>query len=806
MRNVSALARILILPLMLICFMPGCSDDSDDPSTPGTPPEISFDVAPMADLVEMLAGIPADLTMTVSFTVQDGYQITGVGIYAVGNDNTRLAQMSDDGSSTNHDAVAEDGVYTGFVEGLQVDSPQAYSLRVKVETSRDGDNFSTWSPNYDLSVLATDVYFRSDLLANLQGIPLNQAANIVFSSEVVLAETAEIGEVELFAVDADGDVLESVGYLYDNGNLDNFDEIEGDGVFTGLVAGDPYTAEQTLYFRAQATATEIGGTDEYDAWSSILPMPVLEVATEDDLVEVIADLDELEADYGTYVGGGMTDADAKSQMVADLMAEADIQDAYVSSDGATVWAVYDDGLEVGVYLPTDPDVDVFGGASGQRSIPASSVGSLPDAGWSRPAPTSKVADPDEVQSERAIILSPFHSWINTLAGQTDPCDDVYTLFDESECPTLQTDYFWDGGADVDAFAGLSPYGAICIVTHGTLQKDGQVCIMTGETVNLMTTLEYFWDLYGLTPTMSLLSHGGHKYYSVKARFIDKYNNNMPNSMIYVCACQGMKNNTLQLAFRNSGAGYVCGYDETVSVTYANGVTLDFWSNVLDFGDSAGDAHDNVVPQQDPHIVNANFVQFGNTDLTFSSDLKNGDFEAGVLTGWTPVGDGRVISQLGGTTALEGGFMGIISSGLGFTTDSGQISQTVCLSADAGTIDFNYNFFSEEFLEWCGSEFQDYFEVTAESELFGTEQLFYIAIDDMCDWALVPAGIQFDVGPHEEEPADPVGVYMTGWVATNLDVSHLAGESVTFTFRAGDVGDSIYDSAILLDGIVITDAP
>ena len=53
-------------------------------------------------------------------------------------------------------------------------------------------------------------------------------------------------------------------------------------------------------------------------------------------------------------------------------------------------------------------------------------------------------------------------------------------------------------------------------------------------------------------------------------------------------------------------------------------------------------------------------------------LINASWDAGKSTGWKAVGDGRVISRLGVTVPVAGKFMGIISTGLGFTAQSGSL--------------------------------------------------------------------------------------------------------------------------------------
>jgi len=49
--------------------------------------------------------------------------------------------------------------------------------------------------------------------------------------------------------------------------------------------------------------------------------------------------------------------------------------------------------------------------------------------------------------------------------------------------------------------------------------------------------------------------------------------------------------------------------------------------------------------------------------------------------------------------------------------------------------------------------------------------------------------------------DKGDVYMTGWVFFQYSLLQWADSYVTIEFQCGDVGDSIYDTAILLDAIV-----
>lgn len=656
-----------------------------------------------------------------------------------------------------------------------------------------GLSCSSDSPSGPDSTPTSPLSFLSEVSISPQGLFVAESADVVIQTTLGVDAGWTVDELRLYLVDAAGDSIDALGALYDNGDLGNFDEINGDGVYTGVISNFEASAPQVMYLRLLALASK--GSSSAQLWSETLSFLVAEPTEQADFDAVSDQLDGAEAEYDALIGGGATDAEAKAGVVAYFEGQTGVEDAYVSPDGNTVWAVYTDGLTAGVFLPNYDDGEVLGGARRGRATPPpnASVGVAPRV--HRAPLAAREDDPNQVHSNQALVLSPFHTWLGSV-GVADPSEAVFDLFADAECPSFGVLYLADDGAGAATFANLDDYGAISIITHGTLLAEGQICLMTGEPASLGNTLYWFWDLYGTNPTMTILSNAGVKYLSVKSSFITKYNHNFPNSMIYIAACQGMKNATLHTALRGAGAGYVAGYDETVGAAYAIGITQQFWQNVLEDGDTAGEAHDNCAPLTDPGHLHANFVDFGNMDLSFGSDLNNGDFEQGSLAGWSVVGDGRVITQLG-SAGPTGSAMGIISTGLGFTINSGAIYQELCLPDDAGTLELDWNFFSEEFLEWCGSVYQDYFSVSI--TVNGTEHaLFYRRIDDLCGM-VTPAGIIFDQGPTDTDE----GVYTTDWQHLSVDLSAYAGQTVTLRLQAGDVGDSIYDSAILLDNIRIT---
>jgi hypothetical protein len=64
--------------------------------------------------------------------------------------------------------------------------------------------------------------------------------------------------------------------------------------------------------------------------------------------------------------------------------------------------------------------------------------------------------------------------------------------------------------------------------------------------------------------------------------------------------------------------------------------------------------------------------------------------------------------------------------------------------------------------------------------------------------VIPADVKFDrVNPPSN---DTVTVYRTTWRVDTLNLNAYSGKTILLKFNCTDVGDSIYDSAVLLDDI------
>jgi hypothetical protein len=275
----------------------------------------------------------------------------------------------------------------------------------------------------------------------------------------------------------------------------------------------------------------------------------------------------------------------------------------------------------------------------------------------------------------------------------------------------------------------------------------------------------------------------------------------PQSVILANFCGSDQTPPLRDAFIGKGAKTYFGYTESVNGGFCVTVAKDVFTTLAKNNKTTSEV--SKIGATDPVTPFATFRIQGSGTMKFATELVNSNFEKGML-GWTKSGDGRAISQLGYLDSPEGSYMGIISTGLGYTVSSGRISQSFIVPANASELTLKWNFFSEEFLEYIGSSYQDWFEVIIVTKEFGEHVLISKSVDGVAAeygaaYPDIPGNLT-SVSP--DIVFDQGGVYMTGWETSTFDISNYKGKCVSLVLRCSDVGDSIFDTAVLIDEIAV----
>jgi hypothetical protein len=581
---------------------------------------------------------------------------------------------------------------------------------------------------------------------------------------------------------ADDGTTTFAGALRDDGFQAGGDLIPGDDVFTGAVR---ISRTGGAAARLRVSARTLSQPDVV-AWSPVLTVPVVDHVSSGDLDAAIRLADDARTLLANLAAAGVDTRDAISEVLA--LAYAGGASAAGPSDGGLgAWWVTQEGLLGGV-LAYDTSARRGGGAP----VPATAAPVL--LGGTAPAPVPGALF--QVGTRRSLILAPY------FADQ-EP-QQVDAMLRASQCPQFEVTTHAGADAGAERFKNLEEYGLIVVASHGDALFNGlgdayrpewawssqgpQIVVLTGTTLNHDNLEQWEGDL---RRGRLVVFPGGTAV--ILPTFIQRYSTRLPASLVYMGSCRSAASPTMSTALFQSGAASYLGWDGYVSSAFARDVGVGFFTGLLQ-GKTAAEAFAPVSDGGDPP---ATFALAGRADASLTADpVVNGSFEitsgfAASVTAFTVNGDARIVGELGSTVPTEGQRMALVSTGLGLTKDLGSFEQPVCLpplppGKTKLMLYYDWDFFSEEFNEFCGSVYQDSFEVS-----FGATSLQSTKIDDLCG-SVTPADVSFDKGD----------VHMTGWRSQAVDITALAGTSDVLHFGAEDVGDSIYDSVILVDRVRI----
>ncbi|MEY3014779.1 MAG: hypothetical protein RIT45_3514 [Pseudomonadota bacterium] len=634
------------------------------------------------------------------------------------------------------------------------------------------------------------------------------------------------GSLKVFRVDEVGNQLANFGPMVDDGALSSSgDEIKGDGIYS-----QKFTINDTAAGTARIRASLLYqvGAQQYAIFTDIATVDIVEDIAQTEC----QDLQSVLADAKAAAAGAGSTAAAIAAAKASLDANASVETAGANADGSGVWVRFKSGILGMVDLTA---AGTRGGSAGGEPR----FDSVEEAaGMTSAISTVRVA------SKRALLLDPFASEFGD-----DEIQKARETMEQNACPayTLEGSVQTGKNAHLGWLRRLYDYGIIAAASHGNAGFDGispaarksygwpdrgseEVLwsghaidcgyfpkAATGQTCTESTACgpesECFLNQTGgkgicvdhLTADLrrGRVVMGANGTYGVTPAFFGRHAvRDLPRSMVYLGACSSIWNGSLAAELFAAGAATVVGYSGVVANSFATKWGTTFFANIIGQKQLSGVAH---VQIEDPEHPGTFFRLIGaqNLDAAFS-DLINASWESGDITGWIKNGDGRVIARLGTTIPVGGKFMAILSTGLGYTAQTGGLEQKFCVQPGQKKMTFWWKFYSEEFKEYCGSQYQDSFRAELVAAA-GKKTIVNAKVDDLCDKSscgfssgcggqfkgLDPADVSFDKG----------GVYMTPWVKAEVDVGPFVGNgNVTLKLFATDVGDSIYDTAILVDKI------
>lgn len=645
--------------------------------------------------------------------------------------------------------------------------------------------------------------FASNLALGPDTIYSGKSSEII--AAITLIDATNDEEIELWQSSKSGTLLQKVAILKDTGDIDTGDFLKGDGIFHGkftLTPPEPGIDYYRAFYKGKFSETV-----------SLALVPELSDVS---LNEASNQADHAKSVFDQILSGGGGPQDGQTAVQTMLSNEPGVAKYGKSDDNYGSWWVTNEGIIV-IHDPLSDETVFSEGqvntkegpqdsfALPERYVPQySGVPLLPRNKNFSVHPQLQINSKTALQKaddnikrigSKDVLILDFWDFLN-IPGFDTP---------DAHIEQVLTDYGMNVKSVVPAslndLKNLSKYGVVSIVSHGTSVSQEFNSILWGlfewwsyEDWNelpangfpvIATPIDETDDMKKDIAAGRLAVRGKGKI-AVLPSFISHYNNGLPDSIILMTICQGAYNNKLANAFTAKGAAAFYGYSDIVDVSFAvkHGKAI-FDHLVLDktTGTYPG------IGDDDGGSTPAELTLIGDADIRLidPSILENGDFESGSLNSWNPSGDVRVIQKLQSLDAPQGTYMAVLTTGVGADNvgSTSILVQKIRPSSSKHILKFRYNFVSEEPLEFVGSVFNDKFDL-----IIGTNTTTVESINGS-NWIEL-GGNFFDGGDST--------TYHTGWKEMTVDLSSNINTLISLQFKVSDVGDSAYDSAVLIDNI------
>ncbi|MFZ3132289.1 MAG: Ig-like domain-containing protein, partial [Desulfosporosinus sp.] len=683
--------------------------------------------------------------ITLSGTASDSYAIKSI-TYSINNGVKKSATGSNEWSIPDISLIAGDNIV----------------LVTAYDT--EGNSSSTaidiiYNQNFE---------FLNDFQINPDSIFINEPCEVTIKVFIKDSDILDKSKVKILKVDGNYNPIEELGNIYDDGNVNNGDDIANDGVFSIKTTFNESELGQVL-MRVKAE-TSLGA-----AYGNVAQLSVIEHIS-DEQIDTASEMDDNVQQKLDELLASNPEETAKEETVEWLESQPEIESAGISESGDGIWYLMSSGILGGV-------LDGEEGTKGRQQSDTTTQPLSPANPTFEPLRNltellESETSTNTVGSNKVAVLSSFANQGGVNQLPSEAYDNVYNLFDSAESQTFDASRFLDENVSVDLYKNLSDYGVVIIDSHGDAfysqdlhsifpelddifaKNYGKVIILTGEDATEEKIKTYEADLK--KGRLTLIGN----YFAITPAFINYYYYNDPlaDSIIFSGSCRSMFNDSMADQFISAGAKTYFGYTDYVKVSYDSKILPDLFSSMLNDGLTTEQAFDNAVEINGASDGSGAYFKIkGNKNVVLNWDgLINGDFEIGNTNGWDGTGDARVISKLGELIPPQGNYMLIVSTGLGSVDDSNSIvKQTFKIPTGTTKLVYDYNVVSEEPLEYVGSEFDDKYLST----LSTVDSTYVLTSESVNSSSWIPVSdIDFYGGDHT--------VYQTGWKHIEYDVSSL----------------------------------
>ena len=627
-----------------------------------------------------------------------------------------------------------------FTEKLEYNT--TYYWKVKAKDGKGGEKEGpVWSFTTKSELIVESLVFKP------HSIYVNEETKIRFMIAIPDSLSFDEINVELIRVDKNGEIIEVIGNLYDNGDVNVGDDIALDGIFSGQFT---FNEPKEGFIRVRVLIEAIKEEEVINYSSEIYDIKIIEKITLEESNEIFEQVKEIIDESIEKIDV----EELKSNLINWIEEQPSVTDLIVTQD--SIYYELGENFRFNILFVEE---DFLGNGNG-IDLASFKVKNQP-LNTKRELTTSQDFDNNVLnvtllEEKKAIILEPFEWQFPSLAG----IQQTKNLLKANDYEVIE---YKNDEVSVNKFLDLRNFDLVILVTHGATTG-----FCTGELYNYEKAINYQENgLLNIDTgiVVSVKKVGSSKkpikyeaYFLITPFFIENYMKLKPGSLFFLNACSALGDEFIINAFKNKGCRAVLGYDNKINIEDANNIIKSFFENLLEEGLSTVESYINTINEigeikydNDSETWTTNFI------MNSRAEILNGGFEEGAVDEaieyWYNIGDCRKIIKLGPLTPLEENYMGIISTGLGSVSDSNSfLAQSFYVSENYNIMTFWYNVVSEEPMEWVGSSYDDTFEVNVYNEKGEMERIVFESINTS-EWSPID-GIDFYGGDST--------TYMTGW--------------------------------------------